>query len=279
MTKVDKRKYCMMVLLMTMTLLMRGPTKLYVKKYFIGGPWIHVTYEFEPVQTSFICNYVYSRRKISERRRMNRRQRAMFGNQSQEMKIVSWNTGHSHLKNQMQEVRWLVEEQKPHIMFLSESNLWRNHDKDLVEIDGYETHTTKMIRNPDRQVSRLVAFVKEGIIARRRDDLEIEDMSSIWIEVGLPHQKKFLLCGVYREWAHLRLDGETGNEQGSKSDQEDRWNQFLDTWEDSMDEQTDVTVIGDTNLDLNKVFVDRRHLCRHMAEELKMRILSRGVHS
>ena len=277
MTKVYKRIYCMMVLLMTTTLLIRGPAKLFVKQSFPEAKWNHIVFDFEPVQPSFVFMYVHNRRKTSERRRQNRRQRALLGNRNQEMKIVAWNTGNSHLKNQMEEVLWLTEEQRPHIMFLSESNLWRNHEKDLVKIDGYEIHTTKMIRNPDRQVSRLVAYVKEGIIARRRDDLEVEDMSAIWMEVGLPHKKKFLLCGVYREWAHLKLHGETGNDQGSKNEQEARWNEFLDVWEDSLDEETDVTVIGDANLDLNKVFSDRRHFCRNMAEELKMRILSRGV--
>ena len=169
MTKVDHRKYCMVVLSMTMTLLLRGPTKLCVKKYVPVIHLNHITFEFEPVQPSISGKFKQNRRKNSERRRLNRNQKTINGNRSKEMKIVSWNSGHSHLKNQMQEVLWLVEEQKPHIMFISESNLWRTHDIDLVKITGYKLHTTKMMRNPDRQVSCLVAYVKEGITARRRN--------------------------------------------------------------------------------------------------------------
>ena len=97
----------------------------------------------------------------------------------------------------MNEVKWLIQERDPHLLFLSESNLWRSHDKELVLIDGYTLHTAKMIRYEERQVSRIVAYVKDGITARRRDDLEVEDISSIWMEIGLPHQRKFLICGVY----------------------------------------------------------------------------------
>ena len=71
------------------------------------------------------------------------------------------------------------------------------------------------------------------------------------MEVGLPQKSKFLLCGVYREWANLKLSGEHGEEQSSKKEQETRWDGFLDGWEDALDEQDDVTVIGDVNIDLN----------------------------
>ena len=60
-----------------------------------------------------------------------------------------------------------------------------------------------MIRCPEKKVSRIVAYIKDGLITKRRDDLESEDFSANWLEVGLPHRKKFLLCGVYRESGHI----------------------------------------------------------------------------
>ena len=155
---------------------------------------------------------------------------------------------------------------------MSESNLRRSHDKSLIDIDGYSLHTTSMIRNPERQVSRLVAYVKEGIVVKRREEFEKEDFSSIGMEVGLPKQRKFLICGVYREWAHLRTDGGFNEDTGSTIEQERRWNQFLDCWEDALDETEDVSVIGDVNIDLCKVFTRGNHPCKKMAEELQLRI-------
>ena len=134
-----------------------------------------------------------------------------------------------------------------------------------------------MIRCPDKEVSRIVAYVKDGIIIRRREDLESEDFSAIWMEAGLPREKKFLVCGVYREWAYLSTDGHSNDYSSSVIDQERRWQLFLDSWEDALDQFDDVCVLGDVNIDLGKVFERRIHPCRNMADDLRLRILSRGV--
>ena len=219
-----------------------------------------------------------TRRKYSERKLANRSQKMKYGNRkNRELRIVSWNSGHTYLINQMNEVKMLVQEKSPHILFVSESNLRRSHDKEKVELDGYGLQTTRMIRCLDRQASRLVAYVKDGIIAKRREDLETDDFSSIWMEVGLPREKKYLVCGVYREWAHLKVDGQISDESGSIQEQERRWDSFLDFWEDALDEADDVTVIGDCNIDLGKVFQRGRNPCRMMADSLRLRIYSRGV--
>ena len=162
-------------------------------------------------------------------------------------------------------------------MFISESNLRRSHDRAKVEIEGYTLHTTGMIRCPERQVSRIVAYIKDGIIIKRRSDLESEDISAIWMEVGLPREKKYLVCGVYREWAHLKVDGQSIDDSASIVEQEKRWDTLLDLWEDALDTADDVTLLGDVNIDLGKVFERSRHSCRNMADELRFRILSRGV--
>ena len=113
------------------------------------------------------------------------------------LKILSWNSGHTFLINQMNEIKWLLQDEAPHILFVSESNLKRSHDRDQVEIDGYSLHTTKMIRNADLQVSRIVAYVKDGIIVRRRYDLETDEFSAI-LDGGWPPQgeKIFSVWGV-----------------------------------------------------------------------------------
>ena len=139
-----------------------------------------------------------------------------YGNRRHcELKILSWNSGHTYLINQMNEIRFLIQEKSPHILFISESNLFRSHDKNLVELEGFCLHTTKMIRCPDKLVSRLVAYVKEGILVNRREDLEFEDISAIWMEVGLPRERKYLICGIYREWAHMKINEHNNERSGS----------------------------------------------------------------
>ena len=161
------------------------------------------------------------RRKYSERKIANKSQKMKHGNRKNlYLKILSWNSGHTFLINQMNEIKWLIQDEAPHILFVSESNLKRSHDRDQVEIDGYSLHTTKMIRNPDLQVSRIVAYVKDGIIVRRRYDLESDEFSAIWMEAGLPRERKYLVCRVYREWAHLKADECSNENSGSLQEQE-----------------------------------------------------------
>ena len=94
---------------------------------------------------------------------------------------------------------------------------------------------------------------------------------------GLPREKKYLLCGVYREWAHFRSDDCLNEHSGSLQEQEKRWDLFLNSWEDALDESHDVSVLGDVNIDLGKVFHRRNHSCRKMSDGLMVRILGRGV--
>ena len=99
-----------------------------------------------------------------------------------------------------------------------------------------------MICCPEKKVSRIVAYTKEGLITKRREDLETEDVSAIWLEVGLPHRKKFLVCGVYREWAYLKTNCNSHLDSSSLVEQERRWRLFLDSWEDALDETEDICV-------------------------------------
>ena len=48
-------------------------------------------------------------------------------------------------------------------------------------------------------VSRVVVYTHNSLVVRRRYDLEDENISSIWLEVGLPRKKKILVCNAYRE--------------------------------------------------------------------------------
>ena len=225
-----------------------------------------------------LCVVKKIRRKSSERKKANKYQKSIYGNRkNKEMKILSWNSGHTYLINQINEIKWLIQDKSPHILFVYESNLRRSHDIEQVKIEGYSLHTSKMIRNPDIQVSRIVAYVKDGIVVRRRDDLESDEISAIWMEAGLPQERKYLVCGVYREWAHLKTDGCLNYNSGSLTEQEKRWEIFLDTWEDALDETEDVSVMGDVNIDLGKVFLRGNHKCRKMADDLMVRIVGRGV--
>ena len=66
-----------------------------------------------------------------------------------------------------------------------------------------------------------------------------DTFSSVWLEVGLPHQRKILLCNLYRDWQFLN---QPDNSSITTNSQLERWLIFLDQWERAINEQKEVIV-------------------------------------
>ena len=75
-------------------------------------------------------------------------------------------------------------------------------------------------------------------------------MSAIWLELGMPRQKKIIVGNIYREWQHMG-QGPT-NTTGNIADQLQRWLTFIEMWEKALNEGKEVIVLGDVNLDFLK---------------------------
>ena len=73
-----------------------------------------------------------------------------------------------------------------------------------------------------------------------------DTISSIWLEVGLPRHKRFLVCQNYREWQLLNQGAD--NSSQSMAQQQIRWLEFLDQWERALDTGLEVHTLGDMNI-------------------------------
>ena len=73
-----------------------------------------------------------------------------------------------------------------------------------------------------------------------------EWFSSIWLEVGFPGKKKFLVCNLYRDWQYL---GQEDHSSLAISEELARWVIFLEQWEKALDTGKECIVMGDFNLD------------------------------
>ena len=82
-------------------------------------------------------------------------------------------------------------------------------------------------------------------MVKLRPDLMCNSSSSIWMEVGLPHHKKFLVCQAYREW---QLLGQADRSSLSVPEQLNRWTVLLDQWERALDTGLEVHLLGDLNI-------------------------------
>ena len=124
-------------------------------------------------------------------------------------------------------------------------------------------------------------FVPNPILmVKLRPDLMSADYSSIWMEVGLPRQKKFVVGQTYREW---QLLGQPDGLSSSLPEQLNRWCTFLTQWEKALDSGLEVHLLGDLNLNhcnWNSVDLPSNNQTtklRPLITELFTRILPLGV--
>ena len=129
----------------------------------------------------------------------------------------------------MPEIRNIISGLHPHIIGISEANLHHNHDQNLVQIQDYTLHTCPTLGNPNLKTSRIVAYTHKSLVAKIRPDLMSSTYSSIWLGVGLPRHKRFLVCQTYREWQLLNQRDDTSSQ--SITMQMSRWTEFLDQWQ------------------------------------------------
>ena len=121
-------------------------------------------------------------------------------------------------------------------------------------------------------VSRVVCYKHNLLVGGARQDLMSDSFSSIWMEIGLPRKKKFLVCQLYREWQYL---GQADRASSSIPAQLDRWVTFIDQWERAIATGKEVIVMGDCNLDYFK-FTDAGQL-QSLVDLLFERIFPHGV--
>ena len=172
--------------------------------------------------------------------------RYKFGNKKVAgIRLLHWNKGSSYLENKMNEIATIIDKYKPHVFGISEANFLHDHHSSNVEIPEYKIHFCPTLQNPSLKASRIIVYTHESLIVKPRHDLMDENVSAIWMEVGLPHKKKFLVGQVYREWGHLNQSDRDSHRIGA---QLDRWKILLRNWEKALNEDKEVIVQGDMNL-------------------------------
>ena len=218
------------------------------------------------------------------KRSINKMNHIKNGNRNGKRKTIDflyWNKGSMHLHRKMPDIKTLIEEHRPHVFALGEANVLESNDIEDVKIPNYDIHLAKSINNQDIKVARIALYTSKQLIVKRRSDLENDTVQTIWLELGLPQQKKSLVMAGYRQW---RLPGQ-GQETVSVPQQKARWNIILEQWERALKEEKEVIVMMDANLDSLTWTKDSNLLppnhssikLRSLAEDLFGRIYPYGV--
>ena len=176
--------------------------------------------------------------------------RYKYGNkQKNGIKIMHWNAGGKHLANKIDNIESVINGYKPHLLGISEANFLKSHDVNDVQIENYKLFLSNTVHNDGIEASRVVVYVHNDIACKLRQDLMNDSFSSIWLEINLPRQKKFLVCHAYRDWQYLNQGNKVSK---SLESQHTRWVEFLDQWERGLKTDLECLVLGDLNIDHTK---------------------------
>ena len=148
----------------------------------------------------------------------------------------------------MFEIEQVFSEAHPHVLGISEANLKSDHDIQNVQLEEYDLITCKTLQNDQWLISRIVCYKHQSMVGKVREDLMSDKFSSIWLELGLPGNKKFLICQLYREWRYMGQD-DRGQQSNTIQEQLRRWVIFLDQWDRALTTGKEVIVKGDCNID------------------------------
>ena len=126
-----------------------------------------------------------------------------------------------------------------HIFGLSETKLKEHKLSDVFKIPGFQLPFRK--DNNTNGGGGIIVYVRDGILAKRRKDLETNDISCLWLEICPNKGKSFLVGNLYRP-------------PDSKVEFNDRFEEFIDV---VSSQNKEFILLGDFNRNLLNEEIDR----------------------
>ena len=120
-------------------------------------------------------------------------------------------------------------------MGLSETKLKDRKSTEVFKVDGFQTPFRK--DNNSNGGGGLIVYVRNGLNAKRREDLETNNIPCLWLEITPINCKPFLVGNIYRP-------------PDSKVEFNDRFEEFIDK---VIGENKEYILMGDFNKNLLNV--------------------------
>ena len=112
--------------------------------------------------------------------------------------MQSWNKGNGDIMNQIHIIQNILQEQKPHVVLITEFNMRTADCEKMYKPQGYNIELDSTRHQTG--YTRTAAYVKTNIVYTSRTDLEPDNNPIIWLQLGLLNKKKILLQSIYRQW-------------------------------------------------------------------------------
>ena len=97
----------------------------------------------------------------------------------------------------------------PDIFGMRETFLTSSVSDNQIAIDGFNLIRKDRSDTQNRSGGGLLLYYRKSVNCKRRNELEVSKIETLWAELSLPNSKPFLLCTVYRppssksEWIDL----------------------------------------------------------------------------
>ncbi|VDI13872.1 Hypothetical predicted protein [Mytilus galloprovincialis] len=85
-----------------------------------------------------------------------------------------------------------------HIMGICETFLTSNTEDSFISIKGFELERKDRCETSEKKGGGVVAYVSSSLKYKRRTDLEISSLESIWLQIHFKNSKSLLICFIYR---------------------------------------------------------------------------------
>lgn len=115
-----------------------------------------------------------------------------------------------HIIPKIDEIRVLLSHDNgPDILGMCETFLRKNNPDSQISVCDFDFFRKDRTDTQDKTGGGLILYFKKSLNIKRRVDLEISNIETLWVEVAMPNSKSFLLCTVYRppsahtEWIDL----------------------------------------------------------------------------
>ena len=157
--------------------------------------------------------------------------------------IINMQLNIRSLYNKMNEIKMLIKSEKPHILGITEAELWRSHHSlDTLRVPGYDLLVPKSWEVLGK--ARVVVYIKNTLQYDKIDNLEHEDTQTVWFRAGFRNMKKVYFSVQYREHTNT-----LGNSLGA---QKRNLELMLNQWGSAVSyggDYNEVHISGDFNLD------------------------------
>lgn len=104
-----------------------------------------------------------------------------------------------HIVPKLDELRVVMSNEKcPDILGICETFLEKNISDNQVAIEGFAFIRKDRADVQDKTGGGIILYIRKSLTFKRRPELEISNIETVWAEITLPNSKPFLVCTVYR---------------------------------------------------------------------------------